>query len=198
MNTTEKITGKHLIDLGYKPDAWFKVALSHINDNGLRGEEMESYLKSVCPPPPIEPFSTPQPYHINIRAEHPEEEENMQSVLETMDVLMTTPTLVNGAIMPDACPTGEKGQIPVGGVVAAKNAIHPAMHSADICCSVMMTSFGETAPKDVLDMAHKQTHFGWGGRDEFSDLPVDLLDKIKSNPFLNDDKSIHLRDSRGW
>jgi hypothetical protein len=37
-----------------------------------------------------------------------------------MNVLMKTPTLVGGAIMPDACPTGPEGQIPVGGVVVAK------------------------------------------------------------------------------
>ena len=33
---------------------------------------------------------------------------------------MKTPTLVGGAVMPDACPTGREGLIPVGGVVVAK------------------------------------------------------------------------------
>jgi len=120
-----KITGKELIDLGYKPDRWFKEALQHINTNNLRGKEMEDYLKSVCPPPAIEPFSKPLDYFLNIRAEHPEEVDNVSSVLDTMNVLMTTPTLVKGAVMRGACPTGENGQIPVGGVVAAKNAIDP-------------------------------------------------------------------------
>ena len=58
-----------------------------------------------------------------------------------MQTLMKTPTIVDGAIMPDACPAGPNGTIPVGGVAVAKNAIHPGMHSADICCSVMLNRF---------------------------------------------------------
>ena len=108
-----------------------------------------------------------------------------------MESLMKTPTIVNGAIMPDACPTGE-GQIPVGGVVVAKNSIHPAMHSADICCSVMLTNFGKIDPKTVLDVAQSVTHFGGGGREEFSDLPVELEKRITDNWFLNNEKSINL------
>ncbi|BBI90595.1 tRNA splicing ligase [Tenacibaculum phage PTm1] len=104
---------------------------------------------------------------------------------------MKTPTVVNGSVMPDACPTGELGQIPVGGVVVTKNAIHPSMHSADICCSVMMTNFGKIDPKIVLDNAHKITHFGYGGRDEFSTLPSNLMERIKSNKYLNDERSIN-------
>ena len=41
--------------------------------------------------------------------------------------------------------------IPVGGIAVTKNAIHPSMHSADICCSVMMTNLGNVSPKMVLD-----------------------------------------------
>lgn len=104
----------------------------------------------------------------------------MESVLSTMTELMKTPTLVSGAVMPDACPTGD-GQIPVGGVVIAKNAIHPSMHSADICCSVMMTNFGMLSPKMVLDMAHSVTHFGGVGRQEFiaKDSRQKRLDTIR-------------------
>ena len=65
-------------------------------------------------------------------------EEASAKICESMDVVMKVPTIVKGAIMPDACPTGPIGHIPVGGIAVAKNAIHPAMHSADICCSVMM------------------------------------------------------------
>ena len=77
-----------------------------------------------------------------------------------MKEVMKTPTVVDGAVMPDACPTGHVGTIPVGGVVATKNAIHPGMHSADICCSVMLTDYGKVDPKLILDEAHKATHFG--------------------------------------
>ncbi len=189
------ITGKTLIDLGYKPDKWFREAIDYINTNKLEGNDINMYLQSVCPPPAIEPHIKPVYYSKNIRAEHQDEIDNINSVFNTMDVLMTTPTILNGAVMPDACPTGETGQIPVGGVVAAKNAIHPAMHSADICCSVMMTNFGMVDPKKVLDIAHQTTHFGTGGRPEFFDLPQELEAKIKSNFFLKDEKSVFLAKS---
>ena len=185
------ITGKTLIDLGYKPAKWFGEAIEEANKKNLEGDDLKAFIDEIKPPPPIKPQSGLK-YHKNIRAEHDEEISNVQQVFETMDKLMKTPTIVNGSVMPDACPTGEKGQIPVGGVVGAKNAIHPSMHSADICCSVMMTNFGMIDPKTVLDFAHQTTHFGGGGRDEFSELPKELVDRIKANPFLNDKKSIYL------
>ncbi len=189
------INGKTLIDLGYKPAKWFADAITYVNTNNLDGFELKIYLEEVCPPPPIEPFAKPLDYAKNIRAEHPEEEANIQSVYTTMDELMKTPTIIKGAVMPDACPTGGIGSIPVGGVIAAHNAIHPAMHSADICCSVMMTNFGLADLKAVLDMAHKTTHFGYGGREDMSDLPQELMDRIKSNSFLKDERSVYLAQS---
>jgi len=91
--------------------------------------------------------------------------------------------------MPDACPTGSEGHIPVGGVVVAKNAIHPGFHSADICCSVMLTDFGKADPKTVLDTAHSITHFGYVGRDRGSQMPMsqELMDAYRKNLFLNDE-----------
>ena len=44
----------------------------------------------------------------------------------------------------------------------------------------------------VLDAAHSITHFGGGGRSEYSTLPEDLLGKIKTNPFLKSGKSLLL------
>ena len=170
---------------------WFKKAIAYANQHQLEGEGLVSYLKSVAPAPKIEPFKIPLNYHKNIRAEFDVEQTNVNQVLATMDELMKTPTLVNGAVMPDACPTGGIGQIPVGGVVVAKNAIHPAMHSADICCSVMMTNFGKVNPKKVLDVAHQTTHFGGGGRKDLFDFPVELEDKIMQNFFLKDARSFN-------
>ncbi len=186
------ITGKTIIELGYRPGKWFKDAIPHANENNLEGEELIKYLDSVCPPPPIEPFDEPVSYQKNIEAETELEETNVAQVFETMDELMKTPTIVNGAVMPDACPTGGTGQIPVGGVAVAKNAIHPAMHSADVCCSVMMTSFGKVDPKSVLDAAHKITHFGGGGREDLFDLPSELEEQIMENYFLNNKRSLQL------
>ena len=184
-----KITGKTLIELGYQPGKWFKEAIDYVNQHDLEGEVLTDYLKSVAPPPAILPREKGLDFHVNIAAENDVEAANVEQVLATMRELMKTPTLTDGAIMPDACPTGGKGQIPVGGIAVAKNAIHPAMHSADICCSVMATNFGKIDPKLVMDAAHKVTHFGGGGRPKFSTLPADLAKKMERNFFLNNEKS---------
>lgn len=195
-----KVTGHDLIALGHKPGAWFKEAIAHANEKGLQGEALASYLDEVKPVevPKISPHDAPVNYHKNIRAEAPEEVKNLEDVIASMDQVMRTPTAIAGAIMPDACPTGE-GQIPVGGVVAAKNAIHPAMHSADICCSVMMTNFGMVDPKLILDAAHAKTHFGPGGRTRsggfFKALPKDFIERMAANPFLKGEKMLEYAQS---
>lgn len=189
------ITGKTLIALGYKPGKWFRDAIEYANVNQLEGTALTTYLDSVVIKT-IEPFEESVAYHKNIRAESGYEIENVKRVFESMDVLMTTPTVVTGAVMPDACPAGGKGTIPVGGVVVTKNAIHPSMHSADICCSVMMTSFGRTDPKRVLDAAHAVTHFGGGGRpDKLFDLPKEIEEQMKENYFLKNERSLQLAKS---
>ncbi|MEL6133863.1 MAG: RtcB family protein [Bacteroidota bacterium] len=186
-----QITGKTLVEMGYRPGKWFKEALAYVNAHELSTEEMQVYLDTQQPLI-IDPYTQPLPYTKNLRAEHPSEEDNVQKVFATMDKLMTTPTIVGGVVMPDACPTGKIGTIPVGGVVAAKNAIHPAMHSADICCSVMMTSLGHVNPQKVLDAAHGITHFGGGGRQELFELPADMKKRIEENWFLNSQRSLQL------
>ena len=115
-------------------------------------------------------------------------------MVATMNELMKTPTIVDGAIMPDACPTGGKGTIPVGGVVVAKNAIHPGMHSADICCSVMLTDFGKADPKTIMDAAHASTHFGPGGRERNDQyrFPKELLEAFEGNKILSDRNFIQM------
>lgn len=187
---SKKITGKDLIALGFKQGKWFKTAMNYANENRLAGDELRAYLDAVSPKF-IEPHQIPVPFYKNIEAETPEEIINLRSVIYSMEKLMKTPTLLGGAIMPDACPTGSE-QIPVGGVAIAKNAIHPSMHSADICCSVMMTNFGQISPKAVLDAAHSITHFGGGGRAEFSTLPKVLEAQMAENQFLNNSKSLYL------
>ncbi len=183
------ITGKDIIELGFEPSKWFKDVIQFANENNLSGENLKNYIESIRPKH-IDPHEKPIPFHQNIKAENEEEEVNVKMVIDTMQELMKTPTLVGGAIMPDACPTGFQ-QIPVGGIVVAKNAIHPSMHSADICCSVMMTNFGMISPKTVLDMAHSVTHFGGGGRVEFSTLPKELEDQFLANKYLNSERSIN-------
>lgn len=192
------MTGKTLIELGYKPAPWFSEAISHINHvqavnkRPMTKAEMHSYIKSLLPPPTMAPFEKPVNYHKNINADTPDEVSNVVAVFKTMDEVMKTPTIVDGAVMPDACPAGSVGQIPVGGIAVAFNAIHPAMHSADVCCSVMMTNLGKSDPKAVLDAAHKVTHFGGGGRDDLFPIPADLEQRIKDNEYLRDDHMLHL------
>lgn len=183
------ITGKDIIDLGYKPNRWFKEAIKHINKHQLSGIELKGYLDSMNPSY-IEPLNEPLPFFQNIKAESSEEIQNVHDVVSTMKELMKIPTLITGAIMPDACPTG-KGEIPVGGVIVSKNSIFPSMHSADICCSVMMTNFGNTSPKNVLDIAHATTHFGPGGRLEFSKISYKFEQELKNNKFLNSERSLN-------
>ncbi len=194
MENKVNITGKELIAMGFKSGKWIPEALAHINTNQLQGDALLNYLEQFRPGPIMGLHSETIPYSVNIKAENELEEGNVNSVLESMDILMRTPTLVNGAVMPDACRAGPKGTIPVGGVVAAKNAIHPGMHSADICCSVMLTDFGSADPKDVLNAAHASTHFGPGGRDRNSQyrFPTELLEAFESNYFLRDNQMIQI------
>ncbi len=192
MKNTVNITGKTLIALGFKSGKWFPEAITYINDNQLQEAEMLAYLEQYRPGPLVDLHSEAVPFAVNIKAENELEEANVSSVLTTMQLLMKTPTIVDGAVMPDACPAGPKGTIPVGGVVVAKNAIHPGMHSADICCSVMLTDFGDADPKAVLDAAHTNTHFGPGGRDRNTQyrFPTELLEAFEGNFLLNDGQMI--------
>ena len=125
------ITPKDLIKMGFKPGKWIPEAVNYINENKLEGEALNLYLEPYKPKPIIDLHEAPVEFQVNIKAEAEVEEGNVDKVVGTMDVLMKTPTVVDGAVMPDACPSGPEGTIPVGGVVATKNAIHPGMHSAD-------------------------------------------------------------------
>ncbi|WP_027383782.1 RtcB family protein [Epilithonimonas caeni] len=191
------ITGNDLIALGFTPKKWFAEALQYINENNLDETQMKEYLEQFRSPEPISLLDIPAEFIINIRAEDESENDNVEKVINTMNVLMKTPTLIGGAIMPDACPTGPEGHIPVGGVVVAKNAIHPGFHSADICCSVMLTDFGKINPKEVLNAAHSITHFGYGGRPRGEQMPMsqDLMDAFRENLFLNDENLISIARS---
>ncbi|CAH1649884.1 Protein RtcB [Chelatococcus asaccharovorans] len=124
-------------------------------------------------------------YGVFLDAETDAERSNAAAVVAHMDALMRVPTIVSGAVMPDACPSGmQEGTIPVGGAVACKDAIHPGFHSADICCSVAMTLFKRgDDPKAVLDAMQAVTHFGPGGRKDMLQLPREFAAAF-DNPFL--------------
>ncbi len=194
MKTKNTVDGNTLIKLGYTPDKWFRGAIEFINENGLEGDELDAYLEQFKAPPALPLHTNAVPFEINIKAESETELENVAAVIETMKTVMRTPTVVKGAVMPDACPAGSIGTIPVGGIVATKNAIHPGMHSADICCSVMLTDLGKVDPKEVMDAAHASTHFGPGGRsrEEQYRFPEALIEAFEGNLLLNDTNFIQI------
>lgn len=198
----EKITGTDLIAWGHRPGPAFPGLLAMAETaqgHGLSLDAIRNMLAAELPPPPapVLPLQNGVAFHTNIVAEDADEVKNIADVSDTMRVLMRTPTIEAGAIMPDACPAGPLGTIPVGGVVAARNAIHPGMHSADICCSVMISDMDNADPKAVLDAATAVTHFGPGGRENGQRFTVslDLLDAFRENPFLNSNGMLQVAQS---
>ncbi len=198
--TIAPITGQDLIAWGHTPGVQFPALLAQAEEMSAANasaEEIRAALEiekpKVVPKIPLHPAGAIS-FRENIRADTPDEEDNLAKVRETMKAVMRTPTVVSGAVMPDACPAGPVGTIPVGGVVATKNAIHPGMHSADICCSVMMTDLGDADPKTVLDAAQAVTHFGPGGRRNGARFTTSLklLDAFRENRFLNNPKIIRM------
>jgi len=185
------ITGKDFIDMGFKPGKWFGPAIDAANaaeESGASVKEIRDVIASFEPAASM-PLAEPggKPFHMNIEAITTDEAANVASVGETMSELMRTPVIKGGAVMPDACPTGGMGTIPVGGVAKSEH-IHPGMHSADICCSVMLTSFGSADPIKLLDAAQKATHFGGGGRPRGKQIrpSANLMARMEANPFFDD------------
>ena len=187
------ITGQTLLDLGYKPGSWFKPAIAAAERARASGGDesaIRAAIEAQMPPPtiPLRAYGT-LPFAMNIRAENAEEAENIAAVEKHMARLMQLSTVKAGAVMPDACSSSySPGTIPVGGIVAAENAIHPGMHSADICCSMAVTMFsGEVEPAKVMDAGMAHSHFGFGGRApaDRMELPAGLLARFEANAFLH-------------
>ncbi|MFO1184410.1 MAG: RtcB family protein [Bauldia sp.] len=186
------MTGKTLLDLGYAPGAWFKSAIAAANRARTEGASDEAVAALIAAAAPRPPERRPLRAHgelaanLNLRAEGADEETNLAAVSATMAELMRVPTVRAGAVMPDACPAGPLGTIPVGGVIAAENAIHPGMHSADICCSMAVTIFGDVDATALLDAGMTRSHFGGGGRAPGARVepPAALLERFAANRFL--------------
>jgi tRNA-splicing ligase RtcB len=185
-------TGNTLREWGYQPGPWFRGAIDAAEAarvSGATDDELRALVSMHAPPPAIPLRAAGElAYHLNIRPEGEGEAENIAAVAKHMDELMRVPTVVAGAVMPDACPSeSTPGTIPVGGVLAANDAIHPGWHSADICCSMALTVF----PKDtdataLLDAGMKLSHFGGGGRPRGEQWhpSTALMERFEANPFL--------------
>lgn len=192
VKVNKMINGKDLISWGFSPSKEFKVMIAVANQmksNGFNQQQIIEHLNGMVPVVPdyLEMRTNSIPIGIFIESETEHDHENIRSVVSHMDALMRVPTIVSGAVMPDACPSGSTlGTIPVGGVAAAKNAIHPGMHSADICCSMAITVFQRADNlKKILDAVEAVTHFGPGGRKNVIEPPAELMTKFQDNPFLN-------------
>lgn len=182
------IDGNTLIAWGFKPGRWFKQGLATANEMRAAGADDDAIFAALQVLQPAETLMRTNgvPFAMLIDAENELERANVAAVTQHMDALMRVPTIVAGAVMPDACPSGTAlGTIPVGGVVACEDAIHPGFHSSDICCSVAVTVFArKDDPKRILDAVHAVTHFGPGGRDRLHQLPDELMAGFEANPFL--------------
>lgn len=193
------LTGKDLIARGYAPGPWFKTTIERANQairDGWDGDEVEALIKASAPAP----ISTQAlrttgdlAHRMNILPEGEDEVSNVESVERHMLELMRVPTIKAGAVMPDACPSGSApGTIPVGGVIAAENAIHPGMHSSDICCSMAVTIFADAAPTAILDAGMELSHFGGGGRPRGRQVqpPAEVMEAFAANRFLAPAQSV--------
>lgn len=192
------MTGDDLIKMGYKPGKHFAemlrvgnvLRLHDLSDKQIKEALDEIYEEAIFEAPTI-PLQEPIEYTNNIFVDVPRndfEKLNVNAALDHMDEIAKVPTVRSIAVMPDVCPAGSQlGTIPVGGVVATENAIHPGMHSSDICCSMFMTELDlpEWEAKAVLDAAQRVTHFGVGGRKDF---PLGdghyILQRAQDNRFL--------------
>lgn len=185
------ITGRDLIAWGFKPGKWFPEALEKANELRTNDADDETVIAAVRTFQPIEVSMRTNgiPYSAFIEAETDDERENVAAVRRAMDALMRTPTIKAGAVMPDACPAGT---IPVGGVIAAENAIHPGFHSADVCCSMAISVLQRRDdPARVLDLIGEYAHFGPTKRDKHpAKPPPEIIAAFEGNPFLRDLESV--------
>lgn len=189
-----EFTGRNLIAAGYEPGPWFSKVLSEAQTRNLSISQSLKLAERVhqdwvAAQPVRVDLQDPIDFRVNITAETDYEQENMTAVLATFTELTRTPTVIAGAVMPDACPAGPLGTIPVGGVIGAKGAIHPGMHSADICCSMFVTVFDGSEPDHAMEAVAAIAHFGPGGRTDRRFSPdADLLERMRANPFFRGGK----------
>jgi hypothetical protein len=142
------ITGQTLIEAGWIPGPKFPALLAAAADYESRGIHDVSYLLKLLKRdfdkdvPRLRLRDEPVAFTEAIAATCDLDEANLAGVRRFMDQLLRVPVIESGAVMPDACPAGAAtATIPVGGAIAVKNAILPAAHSADICCSMHASLF---------------------------------------------------------
>ena len=165
-------TGKHIIDLGIESGPHVRAMIDRANDLGrCRIQDM----LDLMPAPTVE-LTDALPLRT---ASH----SVPTAVIDSMTELSRTPVVKGVAVLPDACMAGSHGSISVGGV-ALSDGLHPGFHSADICCSVMM-SRSSLSPDALMNKIASVAHFGPGGRDEHK-MSDGLRRRVRSNRLLAD------------
>lgn len=199
------LTSNDLIEVGYEPGPIFKTLLAKISEYEAKGITDPKYalklLKRDCGAPvaKLQRRSEGIPFPEAIAPTNAEEEKNVEKVRRQMRALLRTPVISAGVILPDACPVSPvEAEIPVGAAVVAENAIIPSAHSADICCSMWATFYGERSSiASELDDLESITNFGPIPR-EGEWVHDDVVDEnVWENPFLNGLKNrarMHMAD----
>ncbi|MFM9938618.1 MAG: RtcB family protein [Hyphomicrobiaceae bacterium] len=186
-----QIGGHLLLEWGIKPGKRFKEALAEARRLQAEGLTLDAIRDRIVAMQPAAPAIISRrasgTFAEAIAAETPEDEANIAAVRAHMADLMRCPVLEHGVVMPDACPSGSAmGTIPVGGAVLSRG-IHPAFHSADICCSMYATVFpAGRATAEIMDAVQAVTRFGPGGRKPKDRVEDPITDEIEAtrNPFL--------------
>lgn len=198
-----KLTNNDLINAGIPGGSYFPkllkmgndMILSHSRDyilSFLKEEYSNNYKKKYIPLCDNGPE-----VKINIEADNEIEQNNLDACIASMKELSRTPTVRASSIMPDACPSGSIGNITVGGVVATENAIHPGMHSADICCSMMATNLGKVDPHIVMDNAFNSVKFGpYAKNSRTFYFPDELKRRFTNNSFMSHQKIMYKGDEQ--
>ncbi len=173
-------TGKDIIGLGFEPGPHIPAMIEMANQVGRLDRDL---LTAIAPEPKLA-LDRKGAFRLLADAENADEVANLESVTRTMMELTRTPIVRAAVAMPDAMPAGPVGTIPVGGV-ASSDAIHPGMHSSDVCFSVAISVLPHLDPATALNMIHSATHFGPGGRKDMP-APQGILDRLAENPFTSD------------
>ena len=174
------ISGNDLISLGWHTGPELGAALARAKELVEAGMPDKDALVTIGLPPvkpsllKMRPQGQAAPIRQGCRAESQEDLANLSECVRLMDDVAQLPVVVETALMPDACPAGPG--VCVGGVVETVDAVIPAMHSADMFCSMYVTIFAPPALMGVEEMMNQllcNTHFGVGGRppgEQISDL----------------------------
>ncbi len=189
------LSGNDLIEAGWRPGPQFPAMLEAARAlEEEKGISDHSYILKLLErdfikdDPMLEMRDSALPFSEAIEATNELDEKNIDAVRRYMNQLLRTPVIESGSVMPDACPAGSaEATIPVGGAISVKNAILPAAHSADICCSMYASVFRcDQSTSKMLDSLVDSTRFGYGGRKPEDQVYHPVLEEtVWSNKFLD-------------